>query len=102
MTFATGGVPSAGPQHLVAQLVKNLPTMWETWVQSLVWEDLLPRSSVGTESACNAGDLGSILGSGDPLEKEMATYSVFFPTESHGQRSLAGNGVARVQESDTT
>ena len=24
---------------LVAQLVKNLPTMQETWVQSLSWED---------------------------------------------------------------
>ena len=34
---------------LVAQLVKNLPTMWETRVLSLGWED--------------------------PLEKEMATYS---------------------------
>ena len=34
---------------LVAQLVKNLPAMWETWVQSLCWED--------------------------PLEKEMATHS---------------------------
>ena len=26
---------------LVAQLVKNLPTMRETWVQSLGWEDPL-------------------------------------------------------------
>ena len=26
---------------LVAQLVKNLPTMRETWVQSLGWKDLL-------------------------------------------------------------
>ena len=26
---------------LVAQMVKNLPTMWETWVQSLGWEDSL-------------------------------------------------------------
>ena len=26
---------------LVAQTVKNLPTMWETWVQSLGWEDSL-------------------------------------------------------------
>ena len=26
---------------LVAQLVKNLPTMWETWVRSLDWEDPL-------------------------------------------------------------
>ena len=34
---------------LVAQPVKNLPAMWETWVRSLGWED--------------------------PLEKEMATHS---------------------------
>ena len=34
---------------LVAQLVKNLPAMWETWAQSLGWED--------------------------PLEKGMATHS---------------------------
>ena len=26
---------------LVAQVVKNLLAMWETWVQSLGWEDLL-------------------------------------------------------------
>ena len=28
---------------LVAQLVKNLPPMWETWVQSLGWEDPLEK-----------------------------------------------------------
>ena len=27
----------------MAQLVKNLPAMWETWVQSLGWEDLLEK-----------------------------------------------------------
>ena len=26
---------------LVAQMVKNPPTVWETWVQSLGWEDPL-------------------------------------------------------------
>ena len=36
---------------LVAQLVKNLPLMWETWVGSLGWEDPLekgkaPHSSI--------------------------------------------------------
>ena len=36
---------------LVAQLVKNLPAMWETWVRSLGWEDPLekgqaPHSSI--------------------------------------------------------
>ena len=34
---------------LMAQSVKNLPAKWESWVQSLGWED--------------------------PLEKEMATHS---------------------------
>ena len=30
---------------LVAQLVKNLPAMWETWVRSLDWEDPLEKES---------------------------------------------------------
>ena len=33
----------------MAQTIKNLPVMWETWVRSLGWDD--------------------------PLEKEMATHS---------------------------
>ena len=28
---------------LVAQMVKNLSAMWETWVQSLGWEDPLEK-----------------------------------------------------------
>ena len=28
---------------LVAQVVKNLPAMWETWVQSLGWKDPLEK-----------------------------------------------------------
>ena len=31
--------------------------------------------SVGKSSACNAGDLGSVPGREDPLEKGMATHS---------------------------
>ena len=30
---------------LVAQLVKNLPATWETWVQSLGWEDPLEKGT---------------------------------------------------------
>ena len=30
---------------LVAQLVKNLPAMWETWVPSLGWEDPLEKGA---------------------------------------------------------
>ena len=34
---------------LAAQMVKNLPAMQETWVSSLVWEDLLEKG-VATHS----------------------------------------------------
>ena len=49
---------------LVAQMVNRLPTMQETWVQSLGWED--------------------------PLEKEMATHSSTLAWRIHGWRSLVG------------
>ena len=35
---------------LVAQLVKNLPALWETWVRSLVWEDPLEKG-IATHSS---------------------------------------------------
>ena len=31
------------PPSLVTQLIKNLPTVWETWVRSLDWEDPLEK-----------------------------------------------------------
>ena len=31
--------------RLVAQLGKNLPAMWETWVRSLSWEDPLEKGT---------------------------------------------------------
>ena len=31
---------------LVAQLIKNLPAMWETWVPSLGWEGPLEKGKV--------------------------------------------------------
>ena len=34
-------------------MVKNLPAMWETWVQSLGWEDPLKKGMV-TQSSCLA------------------------------------------------
>ena len=35
---------------LMTKLVKNLPAIWETWVQSLGWEDLLEKG-MGTHSS---------------------------------------------------
>ena len=45
-SLSKGRLSSGGcGYHLacVAQMVKHLPTMQETWVQSLVWEDLLQK-----------------------------------------------------------
>ena len=62
---------------LVAQLVKNLPAMqgpqFDSWVGEICWKrDRVPTpvflgfscGSADKESACNAGDLGSIPGLG--------------------------------------
>ena len=38
---------------LVVQLVKNLPAMWETWVQSLGWENPL-EEGMTTHSSIHA------------------------------------------------
>ena len=49
---------------LVAQMVKNLPAMWETQAPSLDQED--------------------------PLEKERLPTLIFLPGEFHEETSLAG------------
>ena len=50
-----------------------------------------PCSSVAKDSACNAGDLGSIPGSGgSPGEEKWQPTPIFLPGKSQGQRSLVG------------
>ena len=61
---------------LVAQMVKNLPAMQETWVRSL--------------------------GRKDPLEEGMATHSSILAWKSHGQSSQAGYSPWGHKELDTT
>ena len=36
-------LPSKAQQFFVAQLIKNAPAVWETWVRSLGWEDPLEK-----------------------------------------------------------
>ena len=66
-----------------------------------------PSGSDGKESACSAGDLDSIPGQEEPLEKGMTPYSltgmtpVFLPGEFQGQRSLVGYSPWDHKKSDT-
>ena len=61
--------------YLVAQMVKNLPAMWETPVRSL--------------------------GQKIRWRREWQPTPVFWPGESHGQRSLAGYSPRGCKEKDT-
>ena len=61
----------------------------------------LPGGSDSKESACNAGDLGSITGSGRSPGEELPT-PVFLPGEFYGQRSLVGYSPWGCKESDMT
>ena len=61
---------------LVAQMVKNLPAVWETWIQSLV---------------------GKI-----PWRREGLSTPGFLPGEPHGWRSLAGKSPWGHSESSST
>ena len=61
-----------------------------------------PGGSDGKESGCNAGDLGSIPGSGRaPWRREWQPTPVFWPRESHGQ-SLVGYSPWSRKEWDMT
>ena len=54
-------------------------------------------------SACNAGDMSSIPGSGrSPGEGNGNPFQLFLPGESHGQRSLVGYSPRGHKESDMT
>ena len=62
-----------------------------------------PGGSEVKASACNAGDLGSIPGSGrSPWRRKWQLTPVFLPGESHGQRSLVGHSPRGRKESDMT
>ena len=59
-------------------------------------------AQIGKESACDAGDLGSIPGSGIPGEGNGYPTPVFLTEEPHGQRSLVGYTLQTHKELDTT
>ena len=99
----------------MAQLVKNLPVMRETWGQSLGWEDPLekgmathsmylkkiflnlcyPCGSVGKESACSVEDLGSVPGLGRSLGEEKGNPLQYSGLEN--SMDCTAHGVTKSQ-----
>ena len=61
-----------------------------------------PGGSVSKESACDAGDLGLILGQEDPQEEEMAPYSSILAWEIPWTEEPGGLQSMGSQELDTT
>ena len=57
---------------LVAQLVKNLPAMWETWVQSLDWEEPLEQGKA-THSSIPGIFMGLVISQANKWE-ECSNY----------------------------
>ena len=53
--------------------------------------------SAGKEPSCNAGDVGSIPGSGRSRCRKWQPAPVFLPGKFHGQRSLRGLQSMRLQ-----
>ena len=63
----------------------------------------LPGSSMVKNLPANAGDKGSILGSGRvPWRREWLPTPIFLPGESHGKRSLVGYSPWGCKEPDVT
>ena len=66
--------------HLIGAYIAHIMTLW----------DFLGCSD-SKETACNAGDLGSMSGSGrSPVKREWLPTPVFLPGELHGEKSLVG------------
>ena len=109
--------PSWGRPKLIAQMTEpgfgTVTLLWSTpahfcsllYSSVLMWTRGFPCSSVGKESACNAGDLGSIPGSGrspgegngNPLQ-----YSCLENPMDRGAWQATVHGVAKVRHDLTT
>ena len=85
---------------LVAQLIKNMPAMWESWVQSLGWKEVLGPSLVAQLVKNLPAKWETWF---DPWateiswKRERLPTPVFWPGEFHELYSLWG-----CKESDTT
>ena len=103
-------LPNAGPPtdpnpalRFLTRFGEALQCSFSPFCGSLLWIYHFPGGSEVKASASNAGDLGSILGSGKiPWRKKWQPTPVFLPGESHGRWSLVGYSRRGRKELDRT
>ena len=80
-----------------------LSSLLRTKISSQISFSFFASSSEVKASVCNAGDLGSIPGSGRfPWRRKWQPTPVLLPGESHGRRSLVGYSPQGRKELDMT
>ena len=92
---------------IAALYVNNLNVV--TWLKKLRYRYIIewfPRWFSGKESVCNSGNVSSVSGFEDPLEKEMAAHSSILAwriprTEELGRLQFTGSQ-SQTQLSDQT
>ena len=84
------------PAKMAQQQIMMVGTLCSSldffFFQIFILQRGFPGGSDSKESACNAGDLGLIPGSGrSPWRRQWLPSLVFLPGEFHGQKSLVGH-----------
>ena len=86
MSYHTGYQWAIKQASLVDQMIKNVPSTWETWVQSLGWEDLLEKG-MATHSSILAWripmDRGAWWATVHGVSKSQTQVSDWAHTSSH-------------------
>ena len=88
---------------MVAQLVKNLPVMWETWVQSQGWEDPLEKGTAAHSSILAwripwTEEPGGLQSMGLQSQTQLSDFHFHFPVVKilhfipRGKGSIPGQG----------
>ena len=94
--------PKNSEASLVAQTVKNLPAMWETWVRSLGWEDSLEKERATHSSILawripwpeESGGLWSVGSQRSDMTERLSTHLGGYPGKQ-GVWRRSGTGMSQ-------
>ena len=80
-------------------MVKKLPAMWETWVQSLGWEDLLEKG-MATHSSILAWRIpwAEKPGGHGVAESDMTEQLTFFKEVTYGNCEVLRSAISKKKQ----